>query len=219
MIVDTHGSSGCIENFTDFETMTEWKNIFHNEKHFDTATIHQTKELAVHEHGLEDVNYMKDIGSTKGIDKNHKGYLWFKKVILDKIQPYFSKEFHLMYAHFADSKKPLVMHLDYYPERIPEGYQPYVSCLIPYTAEYTVDKVHHAATVICNKPGTMTQQEYDEHLSHNNPICMQEYSIQEVHQWRTGDLIWWDQSAYHGSNNFPLKVSSKQSLVLHTYAR
>lgn len=215
-MTDISGRSGIIENFVDYKTMTDWKNIF--DKHFDTQELHQTKEVAVLKNNMKDEKFGEYLGKTKGIDKRHKGYLWFKRIILDPIQKHFSTEFHLMYAHFANSEKPLNIHQDYYPERIPEGMSHYASMLIPYTVEHDPEKCFNAATVLFTENGTMTQQEYDQYASHNNPICMQEFGLDKVYTWRTGDLIWWDAERWHGSNNFPLTCKNKQSLVIHTYA-
>jgi hypothetical protein len=101
---------------------------------------------------------------------------------------------------------------------VPEGCTTYASMLIPYTVEHQLEDMHRAATIICNKPGTMTQAEYSEHLSHNHPACADKYSIEQIYPWETGTLIWWDQQRWHGSNNFTLKAKNKQALVIHTYA-
>ncbi len=66
---------------------------------------------------------------------------------------------------------------------------PYVSCLIPVSVDE--DKT------LCDRSSTIV----------NNV----------EHVWKHGDLVWWDSTLPHSSNDFTLTNTSKQSIVIHTY--
>lgn len=212
-MTDNNRLSGVIENFADYKTMTEWNTMF--DRHFSIQELGQPRSLNDIKNDFEP-EQREILGKTKGVDKNHKGYLWFKVKILDKIQEHFDKEFKLIYGHFMHSEKPLVEHQDCYPELLPEGCKSYYSFLIPYSVDNDPEKCFHAATVIF-KPGKMSKENYELHASHCSKDIMEELDIDSVHTWRMGDLIWWDNEAWHGSNNFTLSCKSKQALVIHTY--
>lgn len=66
---------------------------------------------------------------------------------------------------------------------------PYISCLIPVSVDNDITLCDKSSTIVDNK----------EHI------------------WKHGDLIWWDSTLPHSSNDFTLTNTSKQSIVIHTY--
>jgi len=66
---------------------------------------------------------------------------------------------------------------------------PYISCLIPVSVDYDINLCNRASTIV-------------------NGV---EY------KWCHGDLIWWDSTLPHSSNDFTLTNTSKQGIVIHTY--
>jgi len=66
---------------------------------------------------------------------------------------------------------------------------PYISCLIPVSVDEDI--------TLCNKSSTIVD------------------NIEYI--WQHGDLIWWDSTLPHWSNDFTLTNTSKQSIVIHTY--
>ena len=66
---------------------------------------------------------------------------------------------------------------------------PYISCLIPVSVDEDI--------TLCNRSSTIVD------------------NIEHI--WKHGDLIWWDSTLPHSSNDFTLTNTSKQSIVIHTY--
>lgn len=66
---------------------------------------------------------------------------------------------------------------------------PYISCLIPVSVDDDISLCDKSSTIVDNV----------EHI------------------WKHGDLIWWDSTLPHCSNDFTLTNTSKQSIVIHTY--
>jgi|TARA_R110001592_G_scaffold43527_3_gene140971 hypothetical protein len=65
----------------------------------------------------------------------------------------------------------------------------YISCLIPVSVDDDISLCDKSSTIVDNV----------EHI------------------WKHGDLIWWDSTLPHCSNDFTLTNTSKQSIVIHTY--
>ena len=45
------------------------------------------------------------------------------------------------------------------------------------------------------------------------------FQIDKVLEWKSGNLIWWDNTQWHASNNFNTTNKTKESIVIHTYVR
>jgi hypothetical protein len=162
-----------------------------------------------------------------GVDNNHAGYLWFEKKILNKIKPIFNPDLKLIFGMLLDCTKPFDIHHDLKP--LPEkGGKHYLTFLIPYSVNNQVELCGHASTLIfnecCEELNKMPDLDnnisniFDSKISHVDKKRLTKYSLKLEAVWNLGDIIWWDSSLAHVSNDFHKRgFDSKQCIVLHTY--
>jgi ectoine hydroxylase-related dioxygenase (phytanoyl-CoA dioxygenase family) len=184
--------SGIIKSWINASTLNDWRDKF-----MMTTATSANAENSI----------------TYGIDKNNKKmYLWFEHVILKSLRKEFP-ECELFFAHYMDSKTPLHIHCDTFPEK--EDYTPYVSFLIPISVDNDAELCNNSSTIILD-PGTGDSNDYEKYFTHESVEKVSQYKIRQVLEWNKGDLLWWDSTLYHASNNFLKTNSSKQCIVIHT---
>lgn len=159
-----------------------------------------------------------------GIDKNHKAYLWFNKIVLKPIANQFNPDLKLIFGMFLDCVEPFDLHHDL--KDIPDSNgEHFLSFLIPYSVNND--------TALCNKVSTVIFNESfpSDHVLENNTSYMHENTIDHISKdvayritlkenlvWSLGSLCWWDSHLLHVSNNFRKDgYKSKQAIVIHTY--
>jgi hypothetical protein len=155
-----------------------------------------------------------------GIGPEHRAYLWFRKVLLDRIAEHFNPNIKLIFGMLLDCQVPLVIHNDLKDIPDPEG-KHYLSFLIPYSVDNDPDLCDSASTLIFDP---CSQENHDVSYLHANKLShvpiedTYQHSLREELIWSCGDLLWWSSELYHTSNNF-LKTGhqSKQGIVIHTY--
>jgi hypothetical protein len=150
------------------------------------------------------------------IDSNHLAYPWFKKVILNKLHQIVHPDLKLIYGGFQNAVKPADIHQDEF-FNIDD---PYACFLIPYAVDNDTNLVSNSSTIFFNQDPPMSST-FDikkvSHVGHQLDLFNQLGFKQEC-VWKTGDLLYWDCSLYHASNNFlDSGFSSKQCIVIHTY--
>lgn len=162
-----------------------------------------------------------------GVNNGHAGYLWFEKKILSKIKLIFNPDIKLIFGTLLDCTEPFGIHHDLKP--LPEeGGKHYLSFLIPYSVNNQVELCSHVSTLIfnegCEDVNKMPDIDknitdiFDSKISHVNKQQLTKFSLKLEAAWNLGDVIWWDSSLAHVSNDFHKKgFDSKQCIVLHTY--
>lgn len=159
-----------------------------------------------------------------GIDKKHKAYLWFNKVVLSSIANKFNPNLKLIFAMLLDCVEPFDIHHDL--KEIPEsGGKHFLSFLIPYSVNEDKKLCSKASTLIFNEhiPAEYNIENnvsnlYDNIISHVSKEKTYKITLKENLTWDLGSLCWWDSKLLHVSNNF-LKdgYKSKQAIIIHTY--
>jgi hypothetical protein len=153
-----------------------------------------------------------------GIGQEHRAYLWFRKVLLDRITAQFNPNIKLIFGMLLDCQVPLEIHNDLKDIPDPNG-KHYLSFLIPYSVDNQPELCDAASTLIFNQsPQSNVSYLHPTKLSHVPIEDTYGYSLREDLIWNCGDLLWWSSELYHTSNNF-LKTGheSKQGIVIHTY--
>jgi hypothetical protein len=153
-----------------------------------------------------------------GIGQEHRAYLWFRKILLDRISAHFNPNIKLIFGMLLDCQVPLDIHNDIKDIPDPDG-KHYLSFLIPYSVDNQPELCDAASTLIFDQsPQSDVSYLHSTRLSHVPIEDTYGYSLREDLIWNCGDLLWWSSELYHTSNNF-LKTGhqSKQGIVIHTY--
>lgn len=159
-----------------------------------------------------------------GIDKNHRAYLWLRKVLLQPIANHFNPELKLIFAMLLDCVEPFDIHHDLKPIPDPNG-KHFLSFLIPYSVNNDTALCNQVSTIIFNEtvPSDHVVENnasliYDNMISHASKDTTYNVTVKKNLVWSLGSLCWWDSHLLHVSNNF-LKdgYTSKQGIVIHTY--
>jgi hypothetical protein len=154
------------------------------------------------------INVLKTFNSTpakygaemRGVDINHKGYLWFKKILFDKICNLINPDMKLIFGTYSNHVNPIGLHQDL--KMIPNNAQGknYRSFLLPYSVDFDRNLVNRASTIFYKGNNR-------DELFNPNEIF-----------WNCGDLLWWDSEVYHESGDFLARGhQSKQAIVIHSY--
>ena len=129
-----------------------------------------------------------------GISPGNPAMPWAKKFILDPVFKNFEKDINPIFLMLMDCTTPFPLHQDRTP--IESGHH-YMTFVIPYSVNNDPELVENASTIL-----------YDQDKS----------TILAQLQWNIGDLIWFDSSVWHKSNDFITNgFDSKQGIVIHTY--
>ena len=208
--MDYHATSGIIPDFVDSTTLQQWVSILQK---FDTTIQKQPVDYGKNE------DYENPIGFSHGIDgKNIKGFMWFDKVILNRIRKYFDPSLLLIFGHYATTTIPIKIHGDTFPDNLPDGASPYKSFLIPVSVDGDTNLCYKSSTITVN-PGEMSNADYLKHFTHQDEEIKNLFQIDKVLEWKSGNLLWWDNTQWHASNNFNTTSKTKESIVIHTYVR
>jgi hypothetical protein len=164
------------------------------------------------------------VGSDKngyyGIAQQHLAYVWFKKILLDRIADQFNPAIKLIFGMLVDSRTPLGIHRDLKDIPDPAGHH-YLSFLIPYSVDDRPDLCGAAATLIFDESPDGSNNISDIHEQKLAHVPIEEtyhYSLRQELIWNCGDLLWWDSRLAHASSNFLTNNHySKQAIVIHTY--
>lgn len=187
-----NNKSGVLKSWVNADTLDDWRNKFM----MTDANVANAENSISH-----------------GIDKNNKKmYLWFEHVILRRLYKDFGN-CELVFAHYMESKTPLHIHCDTFVEI--EEYTPYVSFLIPISVDNDAKLCNNSSTIILD-PGIGDSTDYQKYFTHESVEKVSQYKIRQVLEWNKGDLLWWDSTLYHASNDFLKTNSSKQCIVIHT---
>jgi hypothetical protein len=155
-----------------------------------------------------------------GIGPEHRAYLWFRKILLDRIAAQFNPNIKLIFGMLLDCEDPLDIHNDLKDIPDPDG-KHYLSFLIPYSVDNQPDLCDAASTLIvdpCSPGNDNVSYLHANKLSHVAIQDTYQYSLREELIWNCGDLLWWSSELYHTSNNFCKNgYHSKQGIVIHTY--
>ena len=166
------------------------KNFFDKEKLSKIVNVFDTFERSYHEY--QDT-------SCRGVAPGHQAMPWVKKLILDPIFEKFKGDIKPFFVMLLDCDTPFGIHQDHQPLKENQTGHHYLTFLIPYSVDNNVNLVNEASTIIYDKNGD-------------------DFSLREELAWETGDLLWWDSSCWHSSNDFKSKhFSTKQALVIQTY--
>ena len=155
-----------------------------------------------------------------GISQEHRAFLWFQKILLNRIAAQFNPDIKLIFGMLLDCQVPVDIHHDYKEIPDPNG-KHYLSFLIPYSVDNQTDLCNAASTLIFDPSPTG-----DNNVSYLHPTKLSHVPIEDTYRyslkqdliWNCGDLLWWSSELYHTSSNF-LKNGhqSKQGIVIHTY--
>jgi len=174
-----------------------------------------------------------------GVDYKHPFYDGFMEKYFSKIQEAFGDHDMLpIFGMYLVENKPWRIHSDDYHQSPTPGSK-FMSFLSPISVDFDTNLVSESDTIILNESSnSKTRDEWiktapvkenniedmwDEYLSHNdkyiNGIYVPDkHTLNAIHNWKLGDLIWWDSFVYHDTSNFLAKGhTSKQALVTHTY--
>lgn len=139
-------------------------------------------------------------GICHGVSIDHKGYLWFKKTMMTRLEKYFGRDLKLVFGMYLDLYKPFTVHSDIRPC---EG-EVYASCLIPVSVDNNPE--------LCNLAHTKIYHESD---AGGTPPPANP-TERAICTWNRGDLIWWHTPVFHCSGDF-VNFDTKQCIVVHTY--
>jgi hypothetical protein len=173
------------------------------------------------------------------IGQKHIMYSWFCKKVFNRIQELVGTQVQLLFGSYLNEVKPLSVHSDYYHKSIGE---PYRAFLIPISANHNIHQVDMTNTVIFNEEDTFVDDNdtktynssawlqtktfknnnalmtHPQELSHIPNDILECLTVQNVLNWTSGSVLWWDERLLHVSDNFVLNgVQSKQAIVVHTY--
>ena len=153
-----------------------------------------------------------------GIDINNTAsYLWFKKFFFSKIQTYFEEDMKLIFAFYSSFTKPFAIHTDLKPLPNNATGRPFVSCLIPVSVDNRPENCSLASTVFFRSDtSSVSEQDRMKHLSHCQPVQLENKQIDEIINWSPLDMIWWKSELDHCSSHFN-NFKTKECFVIHTY--
>jgi|TARA_A100001388_G_scaffold251717_1_gene213769 hypothetical protein len=189
--------TGRVKNFLTHGEMTEFR------KHFLS-----TKPVKS--------NLMDDI---YGIDyKNVSHYLWFKKTMWKKLTKFLAKDVNLAVAMFCKFTNSFKIHNDYGKYLESKNMKSHVVCLIPFSVNQDVKQCKKSQTLIFEKGENANAYEDHKKFLSNNPIeRVKQYKIIKVHEWKSGDLIWWRSDMDHAGSHFTDSIKEKECWSIHTY--
>lgn len=212
------------------------ENIF-TEKELDEVSQLMSK-LPKHENNHASSEFFKPIGT------EHLLYSWFDKKIFSKLKPLFNKDIYVNFGAYADEQKPLNIHSDYYHKKSELG-EPCIAILLPLSVDNGNSSMSKSKTIIFNEKDADTdetvhgaERNYNgqwhrgevkennaEHLhgdllGHCDKEDLKYLTVQNILEWKKGNVCWWAEEYLHVSNDFYKEnVKSKQFFIIHTYTK
>jgi hypothetical protein len=190
-------------------------------------------------------HYVDDNGNSfTAISQEHILYNWFCKNFFSKIQNLTDVDIQMIHGSYLDEKTPWNLHSDYYLKSLrPSIGDPYKAFLIPISVNEDTNQTAKTNTVIfnetdiyvpeANKKTSWSKKLWllnrvkkennatvygDGLLSHLLVEDLECLTVKLVANWKSGNVIYWDERLLHSSDNFIKNgVYSKQALVIHTY--
>ena len=198
-MLDLSAKSGVIENFLTHDEMLELR------KHFLTTTPTNSS--------LNDTVY--------GIDKkNVRHYYWFQKTLFAKLQNIFRQDLKLAWAMYCLFTKSFDIHNDNNVNLPEDNAESYVVCLIPFAVNNDPKQCNKASTLIFTKEENPHYAEDHKNYLSNNPIdLVKKFKVKKIHNWNSGDLIWWTSEMDHAGSHFTDKLQKKECWSIHTYVK
>ena len=196
---DLSEKTGIIRDYLTYDQMVQYKKYF--------STVTPTKSR------LQDDVY--------GIDhKNKSHYLWFKNTLLKKLQNTFRNDLQLSWAMFCKFTDSFKIHNDN-DKNLPEpNSRSYIVGLIPFAVNGDPDQCYKSSTLIFTKePNENYIEDHKKWLSNNEIDRVKNYKIFNIHEWRSGDLIWWKSEMDHAGSHFVGDIKLKECWSIHTYVR
>jgi hypothetical protein len=170
----------------------------------------------------------------RGVSREHKLYTVFLKKCFTRIQSVLGQHLKLIFAMYLDEHRPWGIHTDNY-HVLPEAGERSLSMLIPLSVNNDAALVDQTHTIVFNEGsdvisslegnlpfGHVKQHNatvyHEQYLSHNPREHLEYLTVQNIYQWHRGDVIYWENSLFHDSDNFIANnFQSKQAIVAHTY--
>jgi len=160
---------------------------------------------------------------TNGFRPSDTIFLFFKKIVLPKLENNIGRKLNLTCGMLLKESKPWNIHTDYVKSDI----NPDLGILIPLNTQPL-----NTHTVVFNQECTGTIEDFvksnnkltvnaanlSSTLMSHEPIENLEYvSLLEAFPWTPGSVIYWDRKLLHASDNFLANhVTEKTALVLFT---
>lgn len=155
----------------------------------------------------------------RSVDPNNKMiFPWYQKTMESQIKSITGDHFNTIVAMFTNWTLPVHVHQDFIDLPGDRKGRNYKSFLIPLNVDGDPAKCNLASTVTFNKrPNQNAVRDHEKLFSHMEMDDVKQYSIESIHQWNFGDLIWWYSDQYHASSDFTTKANYKEAFVVHTY--
>jgi len=172
-----------------------------------------------------------------GLDKHHKAYPWFNKMMLQPLREAFHPKLDLIFGMLLHSTKPFGVHSDHFKLDVP-GKQ-FKSFLIPINVDGKITDINDAKTIIFDQideyaklsvnptkdqlPEIIPSDDsaisiWSDDLTHIPKESAKVLSVKLSATWHQTDLIYWDSLLLHTSNDFLAKNHIyKECLVMHTF--
>lgn len=197
-------NAGCLPNFFAVDTITHVSNLM---RKFPT-TLGRNNPC-------------------HGVDRNHRAYPWFMKIVMAPLREYFDADMQLIFGMFLDCREPFHLHDDVKPIPDYRG-RHFISFLLPVSVDHGQQQCDLVSTFVFNQthqvPENMPDLDdnissiYHSRLGHVDSVWCTKVNVKIEARWNVGDVIWWDSRLLHVSSNFLADgVTSKQAIVGHTY--
>lgn len=150
--------------------------------------------------------------------KNQMLFPWYQKTLESKLQFITNDKFNTIVAMFTNWTYPVNIHQDFIELPGNKKGKNYKSFLIPLNVDGDTNLCSLASTVTFTKrPNQNAISDHKKLFSHMKIDDLKQYTIENIHQWNFGDLIWWYSDQYHASSDFTNKATYKEAFVIHTY--